>query len=107
MYALWVLLEEEIMGYCPRCDRKWKSLSECHCSGCCEHFRGIFAFDKHKTGKGDNIRCLTIEEMFEKGMVYDELPRRWVSGRQPEGLNLHRPLKFKTIKRKTGIKVHV
>lgn len=68
------------MGYCVRCDRRWNGLAEAHCSGCCEHFSSVFAFDKHRFGKEDTRRCLTIEEMLAKKMVYDTESRKWVSG---------------------------
>lgn len=34
---------------CKKCGATWRSLSICHCSGCCETFSGISAFDHHRT----------------------------------------------------------
>ena len=69
------------MGYCIRCDRKWESKTQCHCSGCCQHFRSVFAFDKHRFGEGDTRRCLDSEEMLSRKMVYDEEKKFWTSGK--------------------------
>ncbi len=73
------------MGFCKRCKRTWSALNECHCAGCCNHFSGVFAFDKHRVGKGATKGCMTIEQMLNKKMVYDNESKRWVSGSQPEG----------------------
>lgn len=72
------------MGKCILCDRIWNGLSECHCSGCCEHFKSVHGFDKHRVGNREGRRCLTIEEMLDKKMVYDEETRKWVSGKMPD-----------------------
>jgi hypothetical protein len=78
------------MGYCKRCDRRWTGLRETHCSGCCNHFSSVFAFDKHRIGQGEDRRCLEIEEMLAKKMVYDTEGRKWVSGRLPDSQISHR-----------------
>jgi hypothetical protein len=72
------------MGYCGKCGKKWNGLSECHCSACHEQFGSVFAFDKHRTGKKEDRRCMEIEEMFDKKMYFDTETRKWVSGRQPD-----------------------
>jgi len=39
------------------------------CAGCGELFNSSFAFDKHRTGEfGTKRRCLTVDEMLDKGM---------------------------------------
>jgi hypothetical protein len=39
------------------------------CQGCKEFFNSIKAFDMHRTGKhGVDRRCMTVEEMIDKGM---------------------------------------
>jgi hypothetical protein len=39
------------------------------CQGCKEFFNSIKAFDMHRTGKhGVDRRCMTVEEMINKGM---------------------------------------
>ena len=40
----------------------------CQCVGCGKVFTSTSAFDKHRTGKPDNRRCLTTDEMIEKRM---------------------------------------
>ena len=71
------------MGYCRDCKKRWISLSECHCSGCHEHFKGDFAFTKHRIGKPDFKFCMTVEEMKAKGMFFDSKKQRWISGQRP------------------------
>ena len=39
------------------------------CQGCKEYFNSTLAFDKHRTGAhGKDRRCLTADEMQQKGM---------------------------------------
>ena len=39
------------------------------CGGCRQYFNSNTAFDKHRTGEhGVNRRCMTKEEMVDKGM---------------------------------------
>lgn len=39
------------------------------CGGCSEYFNSVGAFEKHRVGKyGEQRRCLTPEEMMQKGM---------------------------------------
>ena len=53
------------------------------CPGCSELFNSTYAFDKHRIGQhGIDRRCLTIEEMTEKGMVKN-LQGFWVSKSNP------------------------
>ena len=71
-----------MMGYCKICDKRWKSISECHCSGCCQHFKSVSGFDKHRTGK----RCLNSEEMLDRKMVYIPEKGYWIGSAMPRGL---------------------
>lgn len=74
------------MSICRVCGKEWKGRTECHCSGCHEHFKSIAGFDKHRiTEKGDR-RCLIIEEMFAKKMTYNQEKKLWITKKMPEGL---------------------
>ena len=66
------------MGYCKICDKRWKSMSECHCSGCHQHFKSDSAFDKHRFGLDEKRRCLTSEEMISRKMVYIPEKGYWI-----------------------------
>lgn len=48
------------MTSCLVCGRGWTGHTQCHCSGCHEHFGGVVGFDAHRTaGDGVNGRgCL-------------------------------------------------
>ena len=74
------------MGYCKICDKRWKSMSECHCSDCCQHFKSVHAFEKHRFGKDEKRRCLDSEEMIDRKMVF--LPEKgyWIGSSMPKGL---------------------
>lgn len=56
------------------CDCTWSGLKAEHCGACCLTFSGTYSGDMHRTGKHDVVsgpdrrRCLTVEEMIEKGM---------------------------------------
>lgn len=50
----------------------------CQCSVCGEVFNSTFAFDYHRTGDYTDRRCLTTEEMRDKGMVKNHRDR-WIS----------------------------
>src|SRR5262245_61819697 len=41
--------------HCIRCHRSWMSLTEAHCTLCCEHFSTHRTADRHRVGRGD--RC--------------------------------------------------
>jgi hypothetical protein len=66
------------MGKCNKCERTWSAMSECHCSGCHKHFKSLGGFDKHRTGKGRDRRCLATHEMKELGMVFLKEKEIWV-----------------------------
>ena len=56
------------------------------CPSCDEYFNSTFAFDKHRVGKtGINRRCMTTDEMLDKGMEKSSTGF-WVSAKRPEGL---------------------
>ena len=74
------------MGYCKICEKRWISKSECHCSGCCQHFKSNSAFDKHRFGTGEKRRCLTAGEMIAKKMVYIAEKGYWIGSSMPKGL---------------------
>lgn len=42
----------------PKCGKQFPHGSRTgHCSGCCETFIGLEAFDAHQTPDGDRVRC--------------------------------------------------
>jgi len=65
------------MGYCRKCEKRWMSQSECHCSGCHRQFKNENVFSLHRRGMGKFRDCMTIAEMESKGMVFDEVKNRW------------------------------
>lgn len=42
--------------------------NRCQCAACKEYFNSVAAFDKHRTGRPEERRCMTEEEMRAKGM---------------------------------------
>lgn len=58
-----------------------------HCSTCHQVFNSDVAFDMHRTGKFENPdnprRCMTFEEMAEKGMALNSRGR-WVTSLKTE-----------------------
>ena len=68
------------MAKCTRCGKTWDSKSQAHCTGCCEHFSSVFAFDKHRTGQHDgDRRCKDVQEMQKAKMVFLPENGYWVS----------------------------
>jgi hypothetical protein len=54
------------------------------CQGCKAYFNSTFAFDKHRTGDhGKDRRCLTADEMTDKGMSRNAAGF-WISSAMPE-----------------------
>ncbi|HET6914503.1 MAG TPA: hypothetical protein VFH56_00285 [Acidimicrobiales bacterium] len=64
------------MTNCNRCDATWGGAHMEHCCPCGETFSGATAGDLHRTGDHavsvgpDRRRCLSVDEMLEKGMTY-------------------------------------
>lgn len=58
-----------------RCGASWTGMRMEHCPECHETFTGTIAGDKHRTGKHhlstgpDRRRCMTSDEMTNKGMT--------------------------------------
>ena len=52
----------------------------CICAACNESFNSVLAFEKHRTGdhQKDTRRCLSVGEMYEKGMREND-EGYWVS----------------------------
>lgn len=73
------------MAICKECEKEWTGLAECHCSGCHEHFKSLSAFDRHMLTEKGNRRCMDIEEMLAKNMVYNQDKRYWTTGDMPPG----------------------
>ena len=71
------------MSYCPKCDKRWKSKVECHCSSCHKHFKSLSAFDKHFTGRGKFRRCMSASNMESEGMVFLSERGLWIGGAMP------------------------
>ena len=65
------------MGYCRKCEKRWMSQSECHCSGCHRQFKNENVFSLHRRGMGKFRDCMTIAEMELKGLVFDKVKNRW------------------------------
>ena len=65
------------MGYCRKCEKRWMSQSECHCSGCHRQFKNENVFSMHRRGTGKFRDCMTIPEMEAKGLVFDKVKNRW------------------------------
>jgi len=53
----------------------------CQCGACGEYFNSTYAFDLHRVGefRDGSRRCLSVEEMRERGMVKNKLGF-WISG---------------------------
>ena len=66
------------MGKCIKCEANWTGMAVCHCAGCHETFSSIGAFDKHRTGGGEDRHCRDIEEMQNIGMAYRPERKLWV-----------------------------
>lgn len=71
---------------CRKCSASWSGLRIEHCPSCCQTFTGTTAGDMHRTGdhavtKGpDRRRCLSVEEMTEKGMARNDRGQ-WTTGK--------------------------
>lgn len=39
------------------------------CPSCSQYFNSTGAFEKHRTGNFHHRRCLTVQEMTDKGMI--------------------------------------
>jgi hypothetical protein len=67
-------------------DRKLRG-RRCQCQGCFEYFNSTTAFDRHRVGnwmnRGENRRCLTVEEMREKGFTLNK-SNFWITRSGPE-----------------------
>lgn len=67
------------------CGATWTGYRIEHCTACHETFTGTTAGDKHRTGQHhlstgpDRRRCLTVEEMREKGMAQNARGQ-WTNG---------------------------
>ena len=70
---------------CQQCGTRWSGLRIEHCKACHETFTGTSAGDMHRTGKhglregSDRRRCLTPDEMREKGMTQNARGQ-WTTG---------------------------
>lgn len=57
------------MAHCHDCGLDWRGHSVCHCSGCCETFTSLSAFDAHQTRVDGRLRCLPPGEVMRKDGV--------------------------------------
>lgn len=63
---------------CQKCRKTWGGLRAEHCRVCHETFSGSSAGDKHRTGDHgvfvgpERRRCLTSDEMTERGMEQND-----------------------------------
>ena len=55
-------------------DPKLRTERQCKCQKCGLYFTSASAFDKHRTGEyqPDERRCMSTEEMADKGMVLND-----------------------------------
>lgn len=74
------------MTACNRCSATWTGLRIEHCTVCHQTFTGATSGDMHRTGDHainegpDRRRCLTVDEMVEKGMAQNDRGV-WTTGR--------------------------
>lgn len=74
------------MTTCHKCDATWTGLRIEHCPSCHATFTGSTSGDMHRTGDHainegpDRRRCLTADEMTEKGMTQNGRGQ-WTSGK--------------------------
>jgi hypothetical protein len=74
------------MTACKRCDTTWTGLRIEHCPACHQTFTGSTSGDMHRTGDHgvfegpERRRCLTPDEMREKGMAQNARGH-WTTGR--------------------------
>lgn len=68
-----------------RCGATWSGKRLEHCAVCHLTFTGTTAGDKHRTGSywPDERRCLTDEEMREKGMAQNSRGHWGLGGTSP------------------------
>ena len=62
-------------GCGPSCQRLAVGKRRNHCNGCHEFFNSDAAFEMHRVGNytdEDPRRCLTVEEMLERGMALNK-----------------------------------
>lgn len=50
------------------CGTGWTGTGICHCRTCHLTFTSIGPFDEHRTGAADSRRCMTRDELRERGM---------------------------------------
>ena len=55
------------------------SVRLCRCSGCGKHFSIVSVFVKHRLG----FRCLSDDEMIERGFACDMRDVKWLIGGKP------------------------
>ncbi len=46
--------------------------ANCECCGCGELFKTVSGFDMHRTGEGEDRRCMSIDEMKDNGMALNK-----------------------------------
>lgn len=54
----------------------------CLCSACGEIFKSVTGFDKHRVGQPAKRRCLTTQEMLQRGMTKDS-GGKWITRKMP------------------------
>lgn len=78
---------------CRACGTSWTGLRIEHCDECHETFTGTTSGDMHRTGKHhlssgpDRRRCLTRDEMRDKGMARNARGQWTTGARMPDGLH--------------------
>lgn len=74
------------MPTCRKCEATWTGMRIEHCPSCCMTFTGASSGDMHRVGDHavfegpDRRRCLTADEMTEKGMARNDRGH-WTTGK--------------------------
>jgi hypothetical protein len=83
-------------GACGGCDRRWTSLTECHCAACHRHFVGVRAFDQHRRDVRGKGTCLDPSRRLgsDGQRLYHQVAGVWTTSedREPRGIALQRKL---------------
>ena len=73
-------------GSCWKCSKTWGGTRAEHCPSCHETFTGSTSGDMHRVGDHavfegpDRRRCLSVDEMAEKGMARNDRGQ-WTTGK--------------------------
>jgi hypothetical protein len=84
------------IGSCGGCDRKWSSLTECHCAACHRQFVGVRAFDRHRIDRRGKGTCIDPSTLLggDENKQFNQVAGVWTTAedREPRGIALRRKL---------------